>query len=116
WTVAGSARLACTCAINCAACPSETPAGRLNDTVADGSPSEWLTEALVDPVDQRAIADRGVIVRAVVLTALPAATADPPAPVPPVLAVGAAAVGVADALGVGVGLLLALLAGGLSGR
>jgi len=52
--------------------------------VAEGSPSEWLTCALVDPVDQRAIAESGAMVRAEVLTAVPEAVAEPPDPVPPV--------------------------------
>ena len=90
--------------------------------MAEGSPSEWLTEALVDPVDQLAKADSGAIVRAVVLTALPAATADPPAPVPPVLALGAlvvvllAALAVAAAVGDAVTPLVTLLGGEVSGR
>ena len=59
--------------------------------VAEGSPSLWLTAALVEPVDQVANAESGIICLGVVLIALPPATAEPPAEVPFVLDTGALA-------------------------
>ena len=49
----------------------------MNDTVADGSPLEWLTAPLVDAALQWATVDSGTSVEGALLTALPSAALPP---------------------------------------
>src|SRR5579859_3475200 len=61
---------------------SETPGGRLNDTVLATRRPWWLTTSGVSPCAKRATLDSGIIVSRPVLTAIPVDAA--PLPVAPI--------------------------------